>query len=320
MWSLGRGIDDTLMERICTQVVPHEEPAMKIAFSTTVCPGWTLDQAIDTASELGFLGLEMRSFLDPDHAMMCDPMRLDPSDVRSKFDRAGVTAVSLATGVRFDKPIFPPVIGHVFVNEEEGVSEAKAFVEFADHAGINYVRVFGYQLPASEPHRWGIRRIGDRLQLASQTARNTDTRIVIENGGSFARATDLLELIETCPNQWLGVCYNINAAKLAGECPVEGIRLLKKYLDCVKLSDVDDEHNPVLLGQGVLPNRKVVAELDNMGFGGWIVYDYPKLWVVEDGRDPRAVLQHASDTLYAWMQADEEVCESDAASCGCATA
>jgi len=290
---------------------------MKIAYSTAVCPGWTLDQAIETASDLGFLGLEMRSFLEPDSAMMCDPMRLDPSDVRAKFDRAGVTPVGLATGVRFDKPIFPPVIGHVFVNEEEGVEDAKQFVDFACKSGINYVRVYGYQLPHVEPRAWGIRRVGERLQLAAQTARNTETRLLIENGGSFARASDLLELIEAYPNQWLGICYNIKAAKLAGDCPVEGVKLLKDHLHCVKLTDVDREHNPVLLGDGVMPCRQVVGALDEMGFGGWIVYKYPKLWVHEDGRDPREVLRHASDTLYEWIQADESACDSG---CGCASA
>jgi len=290
---------------------------MKIAYSTTVCPGWSLDQAIDAATELGYLGLEMRAFLEPEPAMMCDPMRLDSAEVRAKFDHAGMIPVSLATSVRFDKPIFPPVIGHVFVNEEEGVSDAKAFVDFAANAGIRYVRVYGYQLPAIEPRAWGIRRVGERLQLAAQTARNTDTILLIENGGSFARATDLLKLIEAYPNQWLGVSYNIQAAKLAGECPVEGIELLKDHLHSVTLSDVDAEHNPVMLGDGVLPCRHVVGKLDEMGFGGWVVYKYPKIWVPEDGRDPRTVLKRASDTLYEWIQADEVACGSD---CCCAKA
>jgi len=290
---------------------------MKIAYSTTVCPGWTLDQAIEAASELGFLGLEMRSFLEPDNAMMCDPMRLEPSDVQKKFDRAGVTALTLATGVRFDKPIFPPVIGHVFVDEEAGVSDAKRFVDFADRAGIDYVRVYGYQLPSYEPRAWGIRRVGERLKLAAQTTRNTDCMLLIENGGSFAKASDLLELIEAYPDQQIGVCYNIKAAKLAGDCPVEGVKLLKEHLHCVKLIDVDHEHNPELLGEGVMPCRKVVVALNEMGFGGWVVYKYPKLWVHEDGRNPREVLKHASDTLYAWIQADESACEEG---CCCANA
>ena len=290
---------------------------MKIAYSTTICPGWTLDQAIDTATELGFLGLDMRAFIEPNEAMMCDPMRLDPAEVLAKFDHAGITPVCVSTGVRFDKPIFPPVIGRVFVNEEEGVGEAKAFVDFAEKAGAEYVRVYGYQLPTGEPRAWGMRRVGERLQLAAQTCRNTDTRMLIENGGTFARATDIIALLDAYPNQWLGVCYNVQAAMNAGECPVEGVRSLKDHLHCVKLTDVDHEHHPVLLGDGVVPNRKVVAALDEMGFAGWIVYKYPKLWVIEDGRDPREVLKHASDTLYTWMQDDAESC---GAGCECSAA
>lgn len=291
---------------------------MKIAYSTTVCPGWTLDQAIQTALDLGYLGLEMRSFLEPQSAMMCDPMRMDPYEVRAKFEHAGITPVALGTGVRYDKPIFPPVIGHIFVNAEEGVEETKQFIDFAAKASVDYVRVYGYELPRAEPRAWGHRRVGERLQLAAQTARNTDSMLLIENGGSFARAQDLLDLINAFPHPYLGVSYNIQAAQQAGECPVEGVKLLKDHLHCVKLLDVDNEHHPVMLGDGMLSCRQTVAALDDMGFGGWIVYKYPKLWVHEDGRDPREVLKHASDTLYQWMQDDEMSCgtgcECDAAS------
>ncbi|CAN0595181.1 unnamed protein product, partial [Laminaria digitata] len=36
---------------------------MKIAFSTLACPDWTLQQAADQAAEMGYLGVDMRSFL-----------------------------------------------------------------------------------------------------------------------------------------------------------------------------------------------------------------------------------------------------------------
>ncbi|MBO6514880.1 MAG: hypothetical protein JJ974_13035, partial [Phycisphaerales bacterium] len=138
---------------------------MKIAYSTTVCPGWTLDQAVNTASDLGYLGVEMRSFLDAEPAMLCDPMRMTPEAVDDIFDHAGITPVALATGIRYDKPIFPPVVGHIMRNTEEGVQETKKFVEFAARSQTKYVRVYGYELPAAEPRAWGIRRVAERLML-----------------------------------------------------------------------------------------------------------------------------------------------------------
>ncbi|MFK7758832.1 MAG: TIM barrel protein [Phycisphaerales bacterium] len=284
---------------------------MKIAYSTTVCPGWTLDEAISVASDFGFLGLEMRSFTDPEPGVMCDPYQMDADAVESKLDRAGLTGVCISTGVRLDKPIFPPVIGRVFVNEEAGVSETKSFVEFAANAGVKYVRVFGFEIPTYEPRAWGLRRVGERLMLAAQTARNTDTRLLIENGGSFAKATDLLELLNMFPNQWLGVSYNIKAAMDAGECPIEGVQLLKKHLHTVKMIDVDDEHQLVALGEGEVPCHGVINQLVEMGFGGWVVYEYPKLWITEDGEDPRTLLKHASTTLYSWMRDAESNLDSD---------
>ncbi|MBO6514143.1 MAG: hypothetical protein JJ974_09280, partial [Phycisphaerales bacterium] len=143
------------------------------------------------------------------------------------------------------------------------------------------------------------------------------------NGGSFARASDLLELINYHPNQWLKVSYDINTARLAGECPVQGVKLLKDHLHCVRLSDVDEEHHPVPFTEGVVPNRKVVAALNEMGYTGWAVYTYPKLWVPEDGRNPSELLKHACDTLYSWMQSDDDLTlqqatECDKPECACA--
>ncbi len=288
---------------------------MKIAFSTVVCPGWTLDQVIKAAVDMGYLGVEMRSFLESESPVLSDPMQMDPGEVQAKFAKAGVAAVSLATGVRLDKPIFPPVVGRMFVDEEEGVSETKEFVDFAARASVEYVRVYGLQVPTFEPRAWGDRRVGERLLLAAQTARNTRTRLLIENGGSYARASDLLDLINAFPNQWLGVSYNILAAYQAGECPIEGVRLLKDHLHMVKMIDVDAEYNPAILGDGIMPCRHMINELRAMDFDGWVVHEYPKLWVPEDGRNPSEVLRHASDTLYGWMQAEDSGCCVDSTCC-----
>lgn len=279
---------------------------MKIAYSTVACPQSTLADAINAASKFGYLGLEMRTFHETGRDQVVipsDPRVMEPSSISQLFDDAGVVPLALATSVKFDKPINPPVIGRMFVNEEAGVADAKSYVDLADRAGIKFVRVYGYHLPAAEPRTWSMRRVSERLKLAAQTCRNTDVRMQIENAGSFARGSDLLELLELVNSQWLGASFNVLASHQADEDPIEGLRLLKNHISCVKITDIDQDGNPVMLGQGVLPVRQIISTLREMNYTGWIVYEYPALWRPDLAISADAALKHAADLLYEWIQA-----------------
>lgn len=278
---------------------------MKIAFSTIACPSWTLTDAIAKASEFGYLGLEMRSFHDQQDQSIrvaSDPLAMEPDAIAGLFDDAGIEAVSFATSVRYDKPINPPVIGRIFMNEEEGVKDTKEYVDLADRAGVQFVRVFGCTLPAAEPRACSLTRVSNRLKLAVQTARNTRVRVLLENAGSFARSTEFLSLLELVDSQWLGASFNILSSIHAGECPVDGIRALGNYLKVIKICDIDHDGNPTKLGQGRLPLPKLIETLQQIDYTGWIVYEYPKLWMTtDDGLEVEDVLRHGADTLYEWM-------------------
>ncbi|MBL4590758.1 MAG: sugar phosphate isomerase/epimerase [Phycisphaerales bacterium] len=297
--------------------IPTEDPPMKIAFSNLACPNWSMSELAANASSLGALGVDLRSFAAGDGpALASNPMRMDPAELHRIFAQAGVVPMCLSTGVRFDKPIFPPVIGRVFFNNvEEGVEETKQFVEYAAKAGVPFVRVTGYQLPAGEPRMWGLRRIRERLALAAQTARNTNVRVVIENGGTYAHAEDLLELVESIGLPWLRISYNTLTAVQNGECPVEGIKLLRDHLAIVKVGNTKgDAHT--LLGEGEYPMQQAFAAMNEIGFDGWAVYKYPKLWCDELSDDPMSVLSSAIDTMYEWAGTQNECSHS----CGCETA
>ncbi|MEX0876668.1 MAG: sugar phosphate isomerase/epimerase family protein [Phycisphaerales bacterium] len=277
---------------------------MNIAFSTLACPDWTLADAVSKASDMGYLGVEMRSFLSPQERMASDPLSMSSDEVERVFDDAGVIPLCLATSVKYDKAIDPPLIGRIFVNEEAGVGDTKSFVDLADRTGTKFVRVYGCNLPAAEPVTWSMRRVTERLRLASQTCRNTDVRLLIENAGSFARSRDLLKLIETVDSQWLGASYNILASLNNDECPIEGVRTLGEYTRIVRICDVDDDGRPVRLGEGVVPVRELIRALGEMDYRGWVVYEYPKLWSPEPAMESGVMLSHAADTLYGWIKGE----------------
>lgn len=288
---------------------------MKIAFSTVACPELSLERVARTAADFGYRGVELR--LSPtgvgagaaggrgEHdGVASDPMKTDGRAVHDLFEDAGVDIVSLATGVRFDRSVWPPVVGRLFQSEEIGVPETKAAVVRASECGAEFVRVFGHQLPGGEPRAWGLRRVAERLALAAQTARNTPVRVLIENSGSFDRAEALAELHDLVGSPFLGMAYNIVPAVLAGDDPIAELPRLIDRLRVVKVGDIGEDGRPMPLGQagGRLPVEAFVRALRAGGYEGWIVYEYPRLWRPELG-DPMGVLRDAADRLYAWSAA-----------------
>ncbi len=274
---------------------------MKIACSTLVCPEWTLEEAANNAAQMGYLGLEMRAFDDDSALIASDPMHHDPRDVETIFDRAGIEAIGYATGITLDHPIvFPPVLGHLFIDNEAPVKHTKRFVDHAARADVDYVRIYPGSRQHAEPRAWSDRRIGERMILAAQTARNTNTRVLVENTGSYASARELLTLVEQYPSQWLGISYNLAQGVLAGDDPAAAVQLLGDRLHTLKIADADKEHHPALLGDGILPIRDTLVALQDAGSSAWVVYEHPRLWLKDD-RDPHDVLSHAADILYAWL-------------------
>jgi sugar phosphate isomerase/epimerase len=274
---------------------------MKIAFSTVGCPDLSLERVVQAAARWGYQGVDLR--VSPTGVaatpVASDPMGKDPAAVHDLFEDAGVDLVGIATGVRFDEAVWPPVMGHLLSNAEVGVAETKAAVTLAAGAGGFFVRVFGHQLPGGEPRAWGLRRVAERLALAAQTARNTSVRVLIENSGSFSRAEELAELHGLVSSPFLSMSYNIIPAVMAGECPMTAVEAVIDGLKVVKIADIGEDGRPMPLGTGRLPVEKFVRRLGEIGYQGWIVYEYPRLWRPELG-ETAGVLEAAAGKLFAW--------------------
>ncbi|MEZ6243815.1 MAG: sugar phosphate isomerase/epimerase family protein [Phycisphaerales bacterium] len=271
---------------------------MKFAFSTIACPEWTLEEVCETASRHGYMGVEMRTFGHASTDLACDPLLTGAAKVRDLFEDAGVTPTCLATSIRFDKPVWPPVIGHAITDTEKPIREARAMVEAAAQREIGAVRVYGFELSAREPRRSGMRRIVERLSLACATARNTGVKIVLENAGSIPRAEDLQRIIDDVGSPLLLAAYAPAVAQAAGEDPNEGVRLLADRLASVKLTDRRGGR-PVPLGEGDTNVQGLLSRLDRIGFEGWVVYEWPRLWLPELG-DAHEALPDAAEKLYRW--------------------
>jgi sugar phosphate isomerase/epimerase len=272
----------------------------RLAFSTVAVPDQTLGRIAEEAARWGYQGLELRTSGFGSREFACDPALTDPAKLRDVLDEHGLHAACIATGVGFDEPIRPPVIGRINDNERS-IRRAKAGIEIAQALGTPYVRVFGFDIGRENRHR-GTSRIVERLNLAADAARHTCVKLVVENAGSFNTSADLLDLIDRARNPLIGAEYSIATAAKAGEDPVSGAAALGHRLWIAKIKDLTADGTPCLPGDGVLPCRELVELLASSGWSGWLVFEYDAAWIPGIASAER-VLPEAAKRIYQWMSA-----------------
>jgi sugar phosphate isomerase/epimerase len=276
---------------------------MQIAFSTVACPDWTLERVMSFADEVEFDGVELRTFGWGSADFACDPALTDPGKVRRMAIESGTEVMCLATSLKFDDPIRPPVLGRVLPGSDRWLQAALRHIELADRLECPCVRVFGFECPPGERRSRAVARIVERLGEVLAAAGKRRVTVVLENGGSFCRASEVVELVRAIDHPRLGVAYDIAVGFTAGDDRVESaLDLFGDRLVSVKCQDLRDR-TPVELGTGDMPIERAVRHLAGAGFGGWLVAEWVRCWRPELG-EPDGVLRRALEKLGAWAYAE----------------
>ncbi len=278
---------------------------IRAAFSTLACPEWKLDRVAAQAAELGFDGVELRTFGFGSTRWACDPALTDPRKTRAIFANAGVEIACLATSIRLDQPIRPKVFGRTFVfDQERSVREARRLIDLASAIGAPLMRIYGFEVGPGETRASTTKLILARLAMVVDHARNRGVRIVLENGGSYPRAADLKALIDSARHPLLGAAYALAPGAAAGDGPGDAAKALRADLLLARIKDLDDRGRPVALGAGRLPAREFAQAVGRSG-AEWIVYEWDRAWD-ESLAAPDAVLPGVAERLYQWASASTQ--------------
>ncbi len=248
------------------------------ALSSVAFPDWTLARVARAASEHGFLGLELRSFGQGSSDLACDPALSSPENVRHALDDAGVELACLATGARFDHPIFPPVVGYLLPGQHAAVEEAKHLIDVASDVSAPLMRVYAWDIPKGQSRRKTIKLVCDRIGRVCDYARGRNVSILIENGGAFSSAADVNEILQRVGSPLLAAAYDLQAGADAGDTPADAVRMLGRSLRLARVRDRRNGH-PCHLGKGDLPVRALLGALADSGSDAWTVFTWDRLWL-----------------------------------------
>ena len=267
--------------------------AHRIAFSTLAFPEASLATAVSLGRSYGYGGAELR-LVDGE---LIDPRmpRRDRAAVKRTVDAAGLPAVAVDSSVRLTDPDPGP--------------DLRAFLELASDWEAPLVRVFGGALAEHEPARKdGLTAAASVLEAAVPLAERLGVSIGVETHDSFSASATVAELLSMVCSPAVGAVWDSHHPHRMGECPDEiyrnigGRLLLAQVKDARRAPDRADGWQLVLLGDGEVPVRDILALLADGGYQGWISVEWEKRWHSEIEPPELALPQHVK-LLRTWEAA-----------------
>ena len=252
---------------------------MKLAFSSVGCPAWDLVTMVEKAKEYGYQGIELRCLGGQMYLPLAPELASNPKTIAKLMGDTGIEFVCLATGNAFHSRDPQEVA--------KNVNEVREYIELAAKLECPFVRVFGAEIPRArffgfERREAVLGRIADHLRHLGAHAAEHQVTILIENSGDFTDSLAMWYLVDAVDSPAVRCCWNPFNARIRGERPTTSIPRLGARIGLVHLTDAKFDglrfDSYVAPGQGEVELPRTVQLLKGIGYRGYLVLDWPKLW------------------------------------------
>jgi len=276
---------------------------MKIGFSTLACPNWNLEKIIEQASVMGYQGVEIRGLEGELHLPLAPSLAANPDAVRRQFAEKQVELVCLGASASFTSR-----------DKDTVVADKKAMIEFielASRLGCPHVRFYAGEVQKRDTANKAFTRMVDALRPLADTAARHGVCLLVENGGDYRDSWSMWQLCDTVDHPGLRICWNQVHALSVLENSSTSIPRLRTKMALVHVGDARFDQRGVLmehvpLGEGDIDVQKQIDILKGVVYRGYLVYEWPKMWV--DGlAAPEVALPKAAAYLKAALAAKQPI-------------
>ncbi len=257
---------------------------MKISFSTLGCPGWSWEDMLATAKDIGFDGIEIRGIGNELYVPRAKQFTPDNIDLtKKKLDKIGIDIPCLTSAsYLFDK-----------VNIEKYLKEAEDYIELAAKIGTPYVRVLGDAHP--QAGEVDIDFVVENLKKLAPKAKEHGVKLLLETNGVFADSEVMKAAISKVGSDNVAVLWDVHHPIRFFNEPVEKTYLaLKDYICFIHIMDsvvVDGVIKYKMMGHGDIPVKTIVNLLKENDYKGYISLEWVKRWCL-DLEEPGIVFSH----------------------------
>ncbi len=254
---------------------------MKLAFSSVACPSWDLATMVQHARDHGYDGIELRGLQGQMHLPLAPELASNPGRVGELMRETGIELVCLCSSASF----------HVDDPSEiaRNLAEVREYLDLAASLGCPFVRVHAGEIPRArflgfERREAVLGRVAAAIRQLVPYAAERRVTVLIENGGDFADSAAMWYVCDAVDSPVVKCCWSPFAARIRRERPTTSIPRLGARIGLVQLSDGKFGVNGSMEGyappgQGEIEIPRLIQLLKGIGFGGYLVVHWPKLWV-----------------------------------------
>ncbi len=247
---------------------------MKLSFSTLGCPDWPIDEVAKYAKKYGFAGVEIRG-IKSDLDIRKSPAFSDEhiTQTGELFQKAGIEIVSIDSSAR--------LCSLEKEEQEKNIQEVKDYIVLANKLGAPLVRIFGGFVPENIDFKTAKEQLAKVLSELGDFAQKMNVTIALETHDSFLTGKDVVEVMKLTNHKSVGVVWDISNCFWTGEPIEETAKFLAPYIKLVHIKDsvwTGKEAKLTFIGEGKMPLFEVLKILANIGYSGYLSYEWEKVW------------------------------------------
>lgn len=266
---------------------------MKLAFSTLGCPDWSLREIVAAARGYGYEGIELRC-LGSDMDLLRRP-EFQPGEIGATaryLAEHGLAVCCVDTSCSFHDADEAA--------RRRSIDAALRYAELAAGLGAPSIRVFPNEIPAGESRDAVRERIAAGVRNLAERIDN-GVSVALETHGDFAAAEETATILRLVDHPATGIVWDVANTTAAGDGIAAAARAVARDLLHVHLRDAQARPGerfwlPVLTGRGSVPLREAFIALCELGYRGFVSFEWEKFWHPEI-EEPAVALRDFAD---AW--------------------
>ncbi len=252
---------------------------MNFALNSLGCPEWSFDRLLDNAVENNIKYLEIRGILGKMRAAEIPEFSEEgyPA-LAEKLNARGIKIVGFGCSSSFHNP----------EKCESAYEEAKEAIDVCTRIGINFVRIFGNNVPDPAKEAATIelvaeycRRLCDYAISVAKDGKAPVT-VLIEAHGDFNTWERLLPVCHKVDRENFGLLWDVaHTDKAYGDNILPFYNIMKPYIKHLHFKDhirVDGGWKLSSVGEGDIPLFKILDTLKADGYNGCISIEHEKKW------------------------------------------
>lgn len=245
---------------------------MKFSFVTLGCPDWNIETIVKKAVEYGYDGVELRVKGDKhvDPALSVD----DRKQIRELFRKNKLDISCLAGYSTFCSE-----------KEEELENNKRLLLDnitLARDLGAPVVRTFIGQHGEGITEEEVIKNAAHYLSFCGEYALKEGITIVVETHDAWCSGEKLNKVFDLIANKSVAVLWDYENNHQQGELPADFCKSIGNRVKHLHVRDSfkgdDGKYHICLTGKGTVPFRESMELLKKMNYGGYMSFEWEKMW------------------------------------------